>query len=108
MVLLPRTSTTAATMVLKALPMAMPRAVPEAGALLQPAMPAAASSTASQRGSDRRLRRNWYGSCPAALASSSIRLSTAKVLSDAPTERQKPTGMGEWCLTHSTSRAPKA
>ena len=40
-------------------PMAMPRAVPEGDALPQPAALAAVSSTAIQRGSVSRARRNW-------------------------------------------------
>ena len=54
----PDTSTTCATMLLNAVPMAMPRAVLRAGFVLQPAPLAAASSTASQRGLVSRARRN--------------------------------------------------
>ena len=52
------TSTTCATMVLKAAPMAMPRARPAAAAVPQPDSCATRSSTAIQRGSLRRARRN--------------------------------------------------
>ena len=94
-------------MLLNAVPMAMPRAVPAGPALPQPETLATASSAAIQRGLVRRARRNWNGSWPAATASSSTIDSTAKVLIDAPTERQKPTGIGAVWLTHSTCRAPK-
>src|SRR3982074_2072460 len=102
-------STTSAPMLLNAVPMAMPRAVPAGGVVFQLPSAAAASSTANQRRLDiSRLRRNWYGFWPAASASSSIMLSTAKVLIDAPTERQNPTGIGEGWLTHSVTFVPKA
>src|SRR5512144_2127626 len=94
-------------MLLNAVPIAMPRARPVAGAVDQLASFAAALSTAIQRGSVSRARRNVYGSSPAAVASSSIADSTPNVFSDAPTERQKPTGIGDGCVTYSVTRAPK-
>jgi xanthine dehydrogenase molybdopterin-binding subunit B len=71
-----------------------PRPLPAGSASPQPAFSAASLSTARARGAlSSSARRYATGSCLAAAASSSMKLSTTKMLCEGPTLRQKAVGI---------------